>query len=218
MSWLILLAVIIIFVGLNSLKKHSKKSEPEAQEWAQADWMKAEWGRSKAKWGKPEWGKEVEPKKAETKPKYMDKFQLMNKSEKLLFDRLREATPALLVFSQVSMSQLFHITNDRKREQLKEIGKKSVDFLLCREDTSIVVAIELNGPTHAQESQIFSDNQKMNALKDAGIPLIIFKPGEIPEVPELRKVLAPHIVARKASEAERDERVKQAKFSKTSKN
>ena len=206
MSWLILLAVIVIFIGLSSAQKRGKKPKPVNQELAPAKWMKAEWG------------KEIEPKKMEAKTKYMDKFQLMNKSEKVLFDRLREAAPALLVFSQVSMSQLFHITNDRKQEQLKDIGKKSVDFLLCREDTSIVVAIELNGPTHEQKTQIFSDNQKMNALEGAGIPLIIFKPGEIPNVPELRKILAPHIVARKAREAERDERVNQAKISRSSKN
>lgn len=150
------------------------------------------------------------------RPKYMDKFQLMNKSEQLLFARLKEAAPALLVFAQVSMSQLFHITNQKRNSfmQLGEIGRKSVDFLLCREDTSILIAIELNGPTHEREDQRKRDEKKQAALEEAGIPLAIFTPSEIPNVPELRKILAPHIVERRNNEAERNERVKQAKASK----
>jgi hypothetical protein len=150
----------------------------------------------------------------------MDKFQLMNKSEQILFNRLKEAAPALHVFSQVSMSQLFHITSKKRNSfiQLGEIGRKSVDFLLCREDTSILVAIELNGPTHEREDQRKRDEKKQAALEEAGIPLAIFTPNEIPEVAELRKILAPYIMERRNYEAERDERVKQAKFSKTSNN
>lgn len=146
------------------------------------------------------------------RPKYMDKFQLMNKSEQLLFARLKEAAPALLVFSQVSMSQLFHITNHKKNGfiQLGEIGRKSVDFLLCREDTSILLAIELNGPTHEREDQRNRDEKKRIALEEAGIPLAIFTPNEIPNVAELRKILAPHIVERRANEAERNDRIQQA--------
>ena len=98
-----------------------------------------------------------------TSSRYMDKFQLLNKGEQELYKRLKEAAPALIVFSQVSMSQIFHITPDRKRMQLNEIGRKSVDFLLCREDTSILLAIELNGAHHEEERQKFSDDQKRKA-------------------------------------------------------
>lgn len=145
--------------------------------------------------------------------RYQDKFQLMNKSEKLLFDRLREAAPALLVFSQVSMSQLFHITNYKKNGflQVGEIGRKSVDFLLCRpDDTSIVLAIELNGPTHEQEEQKIGDAKKQTALEEAGIPLVIFTPNNIPSVDELRKILAPRIIERRKYEATKKEKIQQA--------
>lgn len=144
---------------------------------------------------------------------YSDKFQLLNKTEQILFARLREAAPNLLVFSQVSMSQLFYIANFRKNGflQIGEIGRKSVDFLLCRQDdTSIVLAIELNGPTHEKESQMLGDTKKQTALEEAGIPLVIFTPNDIPNVIELRKILAPHIVDRRKYEAEKVERIEQA--------
>ncbi len=144
--------------------------------------------------------------------RYQDKFQLMNKSEKLLFDRLREAAPALLIFSQVSMSQLFYITNFKKNGflQVGEIGRKSVDFLLCREDTSIVLAIELNGPTHERPDQQIRDTKKQTALEEAGIPLAIFTPSCIPDIAELRRVLAPHMVERRKYEDAKKEKIQQA--------
>lgn len=142
--------------------------------------------------------------------KYRDKFRLMSKAEHTLYRRLVEAVPALIVFSQVSMSQVFHI-NGRTKEgyrQLGEVGRKSIDFLLCRpDDTSIILAIELNGPTHDTERQKASDDKKQSALEQAGIPLLILTPDKIPDVASLRKAIAPHIVERKRYEAERNERV-----------
>lgn len=143
------------------------------------------------------------------RPQYMDKFQLLNKSEQILYERLCKATPKLIVFSQVSMSQIFHIQSYRKNGfiQLGEIGRKSVDFLLCRKDTSIILAIELNGPTHDAEAQKIGDEKKRAALEEAGIPLVIFKPDEMPESEQLTKILAPYVVDRHKSEAIKREEI-----------
>lgn len=145
----------------------------------------------------------------EKRSQYQSKFKLLNGSEQILHSRLREAAPALLIFAQVSMSQLFYIGNFRKDgyRQIGEIGRKSVDFLICREDTSIMLAIELNGPTHMSEKQKASDAKKRQALEEAGIPLIIITPDAIPDVIELRKILAPHILERKKFEADRNTRI-----------
>lgn len=144
--------------------------------------------------------------KATDKPQYRDKFNLLNKSEQLIYWRLVEAVPNLVVLSQVSMSQLFFIGPKAKQRQLNEIGRKSVDFLLCRKDFSIVTAIELNGPTHATASQQKSDETKRRTLEEAGIPLITIYPQDIPAVEEIRKKIAPMMVARSQYEASRNER------------
>jgi len=146
------------------------------------------------------------------KPKYQDKFQLLNKYEQLLLNRLKEATPAYHVFSQVSMSQLFHIKNFRTGGflQIGEIGRKSIDFLLCREDTSIVLAIELNGPTHEREDQRTRDEKKRAALEEAGIPLLVLVPDAIPETDELRKIIASHVVSRRTYEIKKREAIAEA--------
>lgn len=135
---------------------------------------------------------------------YKDKSHLLNKCEQELYSRLREAAPKLHIHTQVSMSQLFNITGKNGFLQVGEIGRKSVDFLLCKEDSSIMLAIELNGPTHEKASQKIGDEKKQIALKEAGIPLIIIKPEAIPDVDSLRKILAPHIVTRTKHEAAKD--------------
>lgn len=155
--------------------------------------------------------------KDETKrevPAYRDKFQLLNKTELALYRKLTEAVPAMLVFSQVSMSQLFHINSFRKDGflQIATIGRKSVDFLICRQDTSIVLAVEFNGPTHEKAAQKGRDEKKKAALEEAGIPLIVFTPENLPaDVQALRRVLAPYVVERKNNEAARNERIRKAK-------
>ena len=64
------------------------------------------------------------------------KFQLLNKAEQNLYSKLCTAAPKLIVFSQVSMSQMFFKPDEK---QLFMIGKKSIDFLLCRKsDTSML--------------------------------------------------------------------------------
>jgi very-short-patch-repair endonuclease len=146
----------------------------------------------------------------EKKTKYLDKFQLLNKSELELFNRLEEAMPKLIVFAQVSMSQVFYL-HPRQRDtfsKLGEIGRKSIDFLLCRrDDTSIVAAIELNGPKHEEPEQIESDKKKRAALKEAGIPLMIYTPDALPDIATIRKTMAPLIVDRRKYEEEKLERI-----------
>ncbi len=140
------------------------------------------------------------------RPKYRDKFQLLNKTEQELYKRLVEATPALVVLAQVSMSQLFHLNRRDGYLQLGEIGRKSIDFLLCRQDFSIVAAIELNGPTHETEKQKRADETKRRTLEDAGIPLAVFFPNDLPDVTTIRRTIAPYIVERRQYEEERDAR------------
>lgn len=143
------------------------------------------------------------------KPKYLDKFHLLNKYEQTLYFRLVEAMPALIVLSQVSLSQVFHIKGKGGYLQVNEIGKKSLDFLICRQDFSIVVAIELNGPTHEKEVQKKRDEKKRMALEEAGIPLMVYYPDELPEVAEIRRTIAPLIVERREYESEKQERIAQ---------
>lgn len=145
--------------------------------------------------------------------RYMDKFRLLNNPEMALYLRLKEAAPSMIVFAQVSMSQVLYLSKDYKERyrQLGEIGRKSIDFLICRaRDSSIVAAIELNGVHHDTEKQRLSDEKKKAALEEAGIPLITFRADSVPDIATIRHALASHLVQRKKNEAERTERIRRA--------
>lgn len=134
-------------------------------------------------------------------PWYRDKFNLLNKVELRIYLGLREAAPAYIVFSQVSMSQLFYIPPRDVFKQIGQIGRKSIDFVLCRQDSSIVMAIEVNGPKHEYQKQKESDDVKRMALTQAGIPLLVLYPDQGLDVKSLRALLAPHVAVRKTYEA-----------------
>lgn len=151
---------------------------------------------------------ETQIKEKEWIPQYQDKFRLLNKSEQELFEALKSATPAYHVFSQVSMSQIFHMNDAWKYRAktiyLNRIARKSIDFLLCRENFSIVIAIELNGPTHEREDRKKADETKAKALDEAGIPLLTYEPGKIPDPKTLGREIALAVAERrKAEEAKR---------------
>lgn len=210
MNWIYLVAIALVIVFATAMNTTPKAKPKRRQERNQP---KTTQNAPEAKDSIGELPIRFNEQNASSRPQYRDKFQLLNKSEQVLYTRLAEAVPAMLVFSQVSMSQVFHI-NGRTKDgyrQLGEVGRKSIDFLLCRpDDTSIVLAIELNGPTHETERQKASDEKKQLALEQAGIPLLILTPDELPDVATLRKVIAPHIVERKRYEAERNERIQSA--------
>jgi very-short-patch-repair endonuclease len=128
------------------------------------------------------------------KASYEAKPRLLNKPEQELFNRIREAAPELICFSQVSMSQMFDIHEGQadRRKKMNEIGLKSIDFLLCEQhDTSIVAAIEVNGPHHKKAHQKAKDEKKRTALEEAGIPLLIYNPDHLPDPGTIANTLGP---------------------------
>lgn len=146
---------------------------------------------------------------------FQDKFSLLNKGERSLYNMLCKAAPDYIVFSQVSMSQIFHIP-EYKKIQVSLIGKKSVDFLLCRkDDTSIVLAVELDGPMHEKDEQKLSDETKKGALKEAGIPLVRIKIGEVPNQKDLGRMIASKVVDRKKNEESKREAIQRSKEQKS---
>lgn len=144
-----------------------------------------------------------------TLPQFSDKFHLLNKPELDLYNMLCAAAPNYIVFAQVSMSQIFHNLDE---EKLFAIGKKSIDFMLCRkDDTSMVLAIELNGIHHQNEAQKTSDEIKKTALESAGIPLLPIDAKNIPAPKELSRLLAENVIDRKKNEVAKQERIDRSK-------
>ena len=123
--------------------------------------------------------------------------------EQVLFFRLVEALPGHIVLAQVQLSRFlgvkkgekFHTWNNR-------INRKSVDFLVCSKDATVVAAIELDDTTHDKPSRVKADADKDRAIKDAGLRIVRFHVKTMPDAEAIRAAVQPALVAAPISAAE----------------
>lgn len=114
----------------------------------------------------------------------------LTQPEQVLYHRLVAAVPDYIVLSQVQLSRVlgvkkgfnFHEWNNR-------ISQMSLDFLACRKDSTVVAAIELDDNTHRRESRIDTDKRKERALSAAGVALIRWQVGAMPDEGIIRQAL-----------------------------
>ena len=114
----------------------------------------------------------------------------LSEPEQLLYWRLVEALPECVVLAQVSFARFMKPAPEEKltpREHLKmsnRISQKTVDFLVCLKDFTVVAAVELDDSTHNEER----DTQRDEILKSAGIVAVRVYVNDIPSVEKLRKM------------------------------
>ena len=124
---------------------------------------------------------------------------LLNDREQVVFNRLTEAFPDWIVLAQVALSQIVIVKSGKENGPYRnKIYKKVIDFVLCRPDTSIVAAFELDGISHDNPARSKSDVDKEKALTGAGIKLIRINTKALPNGDQLRAMLGSEISNRQA--------------------
>lgn len=114
----------------------------------------------------------------------------LNERERELYWRLREMMPGDIVLSQVGLSRILRVrTGYDFRVWFKRINRMTIDFLVCRGDSTIVAAIELDDAAHGEAEREVADQRKVKALESAGIRVLRFR--AMPTERELREALAP---------------------------
>lgn len=107
--------------------------------------------------------------------------------EQTLYHRMTEAIPDYIVLAQVQVSQIVGIHKGPLWQTwFNKISRKSIDFLICRPDFSIVAAIELDESSHDREERQLADADKDIALTAAGIRLIRWRVKSLPSVELIR--------------------------------
>jgi len=104
--------------------------------------------------------------------------------EQTLYWRLREAMPECVILSQVSFSRFIKpgVTVASRRRLFNQIAQKTVDFLVCLPDFTLVAAVELDDGTH----QRTRDAHRDSILRSADVPLVRLHVRDIPSVEQLR--------------------------------
>lgn len=98
-----------------------------------------------------------------------------------------------MVLAQVNVGSFVAIARDGDTVKglRGRFDKKSVDFLVCRKDLSIVAAIELDDSTHERKDRVHADKVKDKVLHDAGVVLLRWNVKSIPNGDAIRAAFAP---------------------------
>ena len=128
-------------------------------------------------------------------------FRLLNEAEQVLYQRLLEAMPNMRIFAQIGVAQLAQLRGRQDAQRLHGLAGRGVDFVVCGSDFSIVAAIELAWPRPGEGSQ--AEDSKRHALESLGIPLIIFRPNQLPDADAICREIADAVVRRNRLERER---------------
>lgn len=149
-------------------------------------------------------GEEAQTRFVETRQR--KPYQLLNTAEQALYHRLLEAMPNLSIFCRIGIAQLAQLRGRHAVNEIRDLIGRSVDFLVCMPDFSIIAAIELAWPGDNDPAQKNNDERKRRALENLGIPLIVFHPHHLPEAPRIAEEIARAIVDRRQLEAQRLQR------------
>lgn len=110
--------------------------------------------------------------------------------EQALYFRLIDALPQQIVLAQVPMTSFLRVRRGQTwSEWHSRISQKSVDYLICERDFSIVMAIELDDASHDSPARVHADATKSRALTSAGVTLVRWRTTAMPDVAAIRSIV-----------------------------
>jgi hypothetical protein len=111
----------------------------------------------------------------------------LTEPEQILYFRLCKALPDHMVLAQVGMTRFLGVRRGHDtRAWNNRINRMSIDFLICNKDASVVAAIELDDPSHQRLDRVTTDEKKDKALRAAGVRLLRWDVGTMPDESAIR--------------------------------
>lgn len=115
----------------------------------------------------------------------------LTQPEQVLYHRLVAAMPECIVLAQVQLSRILGVKKGFNfNEWNNRINRMSVDFVVCRKDSTIVAAVELDDKTHEKASRVEADAKKGKALSAAGVALVRWQVSALPDENAIRQAFA----------------------------
>jgi len=116
---------------------------------------------------------------------------LLTEPEQVLYRRLVQALPGHIVLAQVQLMRALRFRRGAWSPRVfNRICQLSVDFLVLKPDTSIVAAVELDDASHARPDRRDADARKEHALWCAGVPLLRWHVGRMPDTAAIGAAVA----------------------------
>lgn len=94
------------------------------------------------------------------------------------------------MLAQVGLSRLLGVKKGHHAAQwFNRISRMSLDFVICRPDAQVLVAIELDDASHQTVARQAADQKKDQALASAGIRLIRWQVSSIPDLETIKTAI-----------------------------
>jgi hypothetical protein len=111
--------------------------------------------------------------------------------ERQAFDVLRRAFPSYLVLAQVPLSRFVRVPLRRSyTEWLQRVGSLSADLLLCDAGSRVVAVVDIRNPTESERARRRHDRMA-RVLRHAGVQVVVWRAGELPDAQAARAAIAP---------------------------
>jgi very-short-patch-repair endonuclease len=114
----------------------------------------------------------------------------LSQPEQILYFRLVQALPEHIILAQVQLSRLLGVKKGNNYQTwFNRINRMSVDFVVCKKDSSIVAVIELDDATHQKEDRQTADAKKDKALASADIRIVRWPVKAIPDIASIQSTV-----------------------------
>ena len=133
-----------------------------------------------------------------------NQYRLLNTSEQALYHRLVEAMPNMTVCCQVGIAQLAQLRGQHAVDEISDWVGRCINFVICRDDFSIVAAVDLSWPGDEEPERQKAAEAKRLALEKLEIPLIVYRPHQLPNVDSIARNIAEAMLKQNRSDAKRD--------------
>ena len=111
--------------------------------------------------------------------------------EQVLYFRLLEALPEHIVLAQVGLSRILGVNKGSNFQAWhNRINRMSLDFVVCKKDSTVVAVIELDDASHEASERTAADAKKDRALAAAGVRIIRWQAKSLPDVATIRSEIS----------------------------
>ena len=122
----------------------------------------------------------------------------LSQPEQVLYFRLAQALPEHIILAQVQLSQLLGVKKGNNYQAwFNRINRMSVDFVVCKKDSSIVTVIELDDATHQRQDRQIADANKDKALASAGVRIVRWQAKSIPDIAAIQSAFMPNTAVKR---------------------
>lgn len=110
----------------------------------------------------------------------------LSKTEQAFYKALKANLPGHIILAQVDLKQVIKTKRGASKADHSRMAQLSLDYLICRQDFSIVAAIELDDPSHDTPVRQARDEKKNAILRAANIDLIRWDVRNAPTSADIR--------------------------------